>query len=293
MSEYQYYEFQTVGTQLGDDAMREMSALSARAQISRTSASFTYAYGDFRGDPIKVLMRHFDAMLYLANWGSRQLAFRFPISSVDHDALRRFAFSKTIRVTKSEAHVLVDMFLDDETDSGWLEGDGALNRVIGLYEDLLAGDYRALFVLWLQAASMVEETELRLPPIPAGLRELSETHRTLISFFGIDPDLVAAAEPFSAPIEPVTNEGLARALDSMPGGEQSGFLRKMVMGESPAVVFAELRRRLRADALSGQAAPAAPQPAPASAGVLFAKARDTQADRANKAKQQARGLRLP
>jgi hypothetical protein len=282
MNDYQYYEFQTVGRQLGDEARREVSALSAQAQISRTSASFTYSYGDFRGDPMKLLMRHFDAMLYMANWGSRQLAFQFPICSVDFEALRRFAFSKTIRVSKTDTHALVDMFLDDGTGPGGLEGDGALGQVIGLYEDLIEGDYRALFLLWLQAASMEEGS--KLPSIPAGLGELSETHRTFIRYFGIDPNLAAAAEIFSAPMTQLTNEDLARKLDSM-GVEQSGFLRRMVMGESPTIVIAELRRRLRANGSSAD-----DLPAPISAAFLFARARQIQANRGNEAKPQEQDL---
>jgi hypothetical protein len=46
--------------------MEEISALSSRVHVSRNSASFTYHYGDFPADPIKVLMRHFDALFYMA-----------------------------------------------------------------------------------------------------------------------------------------------------------------------------------------------------------------------------------
>ena len=297
MSEYQYYEFQTIGSHLSEEAMEEMSDLSSRAEVSRTSAAFNYSYGDFPADPIKVLMRHFDALLYLANWGSRRLAFRFPISAVDYQALRRFAFSETISVTKTDAHVLVDMILEDEGDTDWIEGEGALDGVIGLYDDLLAGDYRALFLLWLQAAFMEglgeeeEGTKLRLPPIPPGLRSLSGAHRTLMGFFGIDPDLVAATAPFSAPIRQVTNEDLAREFDAMAGIEHTRILRRMALGESPTSVATELRRKLRSAALSSQEAPSAPPP-PASAGVLFAKARQSKVDFENEAKNRKEAERL-
>jgi len=297
VSEYQYYEFQTIGSQLGEEAMEEMSDLSSRAEVSRTSAAFNYSWGDFPADPIKVLMRHFDALLYMANWGSRRLAFRFPSSAVDYQALRQFAFSETIGVTKTGAHVLVDMILEDEGDTDWIEGEGALDGVIGLYDDIVAGDCRALFLLWLQAAFMEDQGEeeegakLRLPPIPSGLRSLSGAHRTLIGFFGIDPDLVAAAAPFSAPIREVTNEDLAREFDAMAGVEHTRILRRMVLGESPTSVAAELRRRLRAAALSSQEAPSAPPP-PASAGVLFAKARQSKVDFENEAKNRKEAERL-
>jgi hypothetical protein len=83
MSEYQYYEFRKIDSSLSDRAMKEISALSSRAQVSRNSASFTYHYGDFPADPIKVLMRHFDALFYMANWGlgGWLSAFPFPPST--------------------------------------------------------------------------------------------------------------------------------------------------------------------------------------------------------------------
>jgi hypothetical protein len=74
MSTYQYYEFRKIESSLSDEAMQTISDLSSRAQVSRTSASFTYNYGDFRSDPLEVLRQHFDALFYTANWGSRRLA---------------------------------------------------------------------------------------------------------------------------------------------------------------------------------------------------------------------------
>ncbi len=80
MSEYQHYEFQKIGSSLSDKAMEEMSALSSRAEVSRTSASFIYNYSDFPVDPIKVLTRHFDALFYTSNWAvaASCSASRFP-----------------------------------------------------------------------------------------------------------------------------------------------------------------------------------------------------------------------
>ena len=79
MSTYEYYEFRKIESPLSGEAMQEVSDLSSRSRVSRTSTSFTYNYGDFPEDPIKVLTRYFDALFYTASWGSRRLAFRFPI----------------------------------------------------------------------------------------------------------------------------------------------------------------------------------------------------------------------
>ena len=126
MSEYQYYEFRKIDSSLSDDAMQKISDLSSRAQVSRTSASFTYHYGDFRGDPIKVLTEHFDALFYTANWGSRRLAFRFPISVVNYDVFCRFAFGETIAIKRKEKHLIVDLFFEDDCLRDWVDGEGTL-----------------------------------------------------------------------------------------------------------------------------------------------------------------------
>jgi hypothetical protein len=294
MSTYQYYEFRKIESSLSDEAMQEISDLSSRAQVSRTSASFTYNYGDFRGDPLEVLRQHFDALFYTANWGSRRLAFRFPISATHYDMFRRFTLGETIAIGRKDAHLIVDLFFQDESLCDWVDGEGTLDRVLGLYDDLLAEDYRPLFLPWLQAAFLEYgwAPDAALPPVPPGLRELSERHRALIDLFDIDPDLVAAAESFSDPIRRASNEDLAQAIESMPAAQQAGFLRRMVLGEPPLVVIAELRARLRSCARFAEASVTAPLPSPASSGALFAKARQIQADREREASDRKAALEL-
>ena len=78
MSEYQYYEFQAIDRPLTDEEQAAIRQLSSRVVLTPISAAFTYNYGDFRGDREKVLLQYFDAMFYIANWGSCQLMFRCP-----------------------------------------------------------------------------------------------------------------------------------------------------------------------------------------------------------------------
>jgi hypothetical protein len=69
MSEYQYDEFQTIDRPLSAEQQAAIRKLSSRVELSATRAAFNYAYGGFRGEPLKVLEQHFDALLYIANWG--------------------------------------------------------------------------------------------------------------------------------------------------------------------------------------------------------------------------------
>jgi hypothetical protein len=50
--------------------MDELRQLSARVEITPTSFANTYNYGDFRGDPDRLMDRWFDAFVHVANWGT-------------------------------------------------------------------------------------------------------------------------------------------------------------------------------------------------------------------------------
>ena len=73
IGEYQYYEFAAVDRPLDSRELAQVRALSTRAQITSTSFVNTYHWGDFRGSPRAMVERYYDAFLYLANWGTRQL----------------------------------------------------------------------------------------------------------------------------------------------------------------------------------------------------------------------------
>ena len=83
MSEYQYYEFQTIDKPLTDEQMRELRSYSTRANITRTSFTNHYEWGDFQGDPDAWMERSFDAFLYLANWGTHVFKLRMPSRLLD------------------------------------------------------------------------------------------------------------------------------------------------------------------------------------------------------------------
>src|SRR5437763_3837255 len=90
MSEYQLYEFLALDRQLSAEDLAYVRTLSSRVQPTPTQATFTYSHGDFPGDPLKLLAKHYDVMLYLANWGPTQMAFRFPTAALDLRALEPY-----------------------------------------------------------------------------------------------------------------------------------------------------------------------------------------------------------
>ena len=90
VSEYQYYEFAAVDRPLGARELDALRGLSTRAHITPTSFVNTYEWGNFKGDPRRLVERYFDAFLYLANWGTRELIVRLPARLVDPDIAQRY-----------------------------------------------------------------------------------------------------------------------------------------------------------------------------------------------------------
>ena len=69
MSEYQYYEFTAVDKPLNEKEMQSLRNISSRAQITPTSFVNEYHWGDFKGNPLKLVKKHFDAFLKKENAG--------------------------------------------------------------------------------------------------------------------------------------------------------------------------------------------------------------------------------
>lgn len=55
MSEYQHYEFRAVDKPLTAEQLKRLRNLSTRAAISSTSFVNTYQWGDFKGDPSRLM----------------------------------------------------------------------------------------------------------------------------------------------------------------------------------------------------------------------------------------------
>ena len=83
MSEYQYYEFQAVDRPLSAPELAHVRALSTRATITSTRFVNEYQWGDFKGDPLTLMERYYDAHLYFANWGTHRLMLRLPRRLLD------------------------------------------------------------------------------------------------------------------------------------------------------------------------------------------------------------------
>ena len=90
------------------EQQQRLRSLSSRAEISATRLANEYSFGNFRGDPGRLLEEYFDAYLYAANWGTRELAFRLPRTLLDAGTARRYCDDEhRAWVTETAEHVIV------------------------------------------------------------------------------------------------------------------------------------------------------------------------------------------
>jgi len=254
MSEYQYYEFLALDRPLTDKQRAELRSISTRAEITATRFVNEYQWGDFKGDPRKLMERYFDAFLYLANWGTRRLMFRLPRGVLDSKTAERYCYTDTASLIETGSHVILSLYVDREPDDYWDQPGGQLAAMVQARAELAAGDLRLLYLAWLLALQSDEvDDEDTEPPVPAGLEHLSASLQAVVDFFEIDEDLIAVAAASSPSIQ--EPEGMAGWITFLPAEQKDALLTRVATGEG-AQVRALLLRRFRTASGSPPTAPA-------------------------------------
>jgi hypothetical protein len=243
MSEYQYYEFQAIDRPLTPEEQRAVAQLSSRVDPHPWQAVFTYSFGgDLRRGAKDLLAEYYDALLYLANWGSRQLAFRFPKRLVDPEQMRQYSVktleypSNAITVSTVGEYVILDIQLHEEEGLGWIEDEGRLGSLVELRDAILQGDHRVLYLAWLKGLELAYDVDedAQEPPVPPGLGELTPSLRSFVELFEVDEDMIDAAAEHSVPLrpQPLDEDDLCRAITRLSPEERDDFLLRLARGES-------------------------------------------------------------
>ncbi len=239
MSEYQYYEFLALDAPLSQRQQQELRAISSRATISSTRFANFYTFGDLKADPARLVERYFDAHLYLANWGTHALTFRFPSRLLDLKTATRYCRSRAASARAKGGYVILDFASEDEESSDWTdEGDGT-GQAAALFPAralIASGDRRALYLGWLLA---VQDGDLadseEEPPCPPGLRDLPAPLAAMVDFLRIDPDLFVAAAAGSADSRDPSRKELVRWARSLRDSERVALLVEFVQGSDPSL----------------------------------------------------------
>ncbi len=198
MSEFQYYEFVAIDRPLNATAQRRLRMITSRATITSTRLVNTYEWGDFKADPHELVTKYFDAFLYYANWGTHRLILRVPNARLDSKIVRQYCAVRTRRsrrnssvatVTTAGAHLVIDLWSEDESGEAWNDMEpGLLSTLVPIRNELMAGDYRALYLAWrLRAQAGEIKGRSRAPRVPRGIDQPTGSQQALVEFLRIEP----------------------------------------------------------------------------------------------------------
>ncbi len=251
MSEHQYYEFLAIDRPLSESEMAQLRRISTRAEINPTSFINVYNWGDFRGDETSLMKNYFDLHLYRANWATSRFMVRLPKRFVDQSRFDDFLRSSEVAsLIDAGENMILDVFYFE--DGGWYEFDDGLDRLspfIPLRYDLIGGDLRMLYIIWLVA---VEDGSLReevLEPLP-GLAPLSGALKNFAKFLRIDSDLIQAAAERNVGDDRIeeSSDSVLKVLSEIPESKKTKFLQLLYDGDPHASI--ELRAFVRKVTLS-------------------------------------------
>lgn len=244
MSEYQYYEFLAIDRLLDPDQLREVRALSTRAEITPTSFVNVYHFGSFGSNPRRLMEEYYDAFLYSANWGTYRLMIRLPAALLDLATAQRYCGTDSASAWSHGGNVIVDWYRNFEDGDYW-GGEGHLASMIPARAQLAAGDLRMLYLGWLLSVESDElDDDEPEPPVPPNLTMLNGPLRSLVEFLRLDEDLLAVAAEAS-PRQHTTQPSEAQWASwvaTLPAAEKDALLLRVVRDDT-AHLRTELLRR--------------------------------------------------
>lgn len=243
--EYQFYEFQAIDQPLSPSDLDVIGSLSSRVKPTPHQAVFTYSHGDLPRDPRQILIQYYDAMLYMASWGSRHLSFRLPIQLIDTDPLEAYTLEDVITISTAKDSLIVEITIQDPEIGGWIEGENWLTSLLPLRHSILEGDLRVLYLAWLRGAGLDPEQDPQEPPIPPGLSELSKPLQDWVTWLEIDPDLITAAAELSAALPQSDSESVEVWIASLSETEKDQILISLLQKgrPTPKQLRAQLQRQ--------------------------------------------------
>lgn len=250
MTEYQYYEFQALERPLTQAQMDELAEYSSSAQISPDSFVYVCRGGDFKGDPDKWMEKYFDAFLYLAGQGARMFMLRVPKSWLSPDIVSHYCTDESLYSWSSGGHVIIS-FNSYEEQPERTGGHAGLNSLLPIRSDLMRGDHRALYIGWLLGVQSAEvDDDVPEPPVPPGLRSLSDSLGSLADFLRIDSDLIEAAAEHSPALKTLSlsTKQVEEWVGNLQKKEKDALLSRLIVSDDLQLA-AELRERAARDML--------------------------------------------
>jgi hypothetical protein len=171
-----------------------------------------------------------------------------------------------VEVWTAGDNLIIDICRNEvEVDDEWHDGSGQLAALAPLRADVLSGDLRLFYLLWLTAVQDEIVPDDELEPLP-GIGPLTGALEAFPIFFGIDSDLVEAAAELGEDGAAMSESELRNEIAAISAREKDDLLLRVVEGDAHVAV--ELRNRVR------RKKPASAAAAHRSAGMLRMRAKE-------------------
>ncbi len=259
MSEYQYYEFLAIDCPLTEKEMAALRALSTRANITPVSFTNEYNWGNFKGNPDKLMHQYFDAHVYVANWMTAIFMVRLPIEVLEKETAESFAGQYILDFKATKTHWIITWMLEESENYdrfGMEDGQGWMARLAPVREEVLRGDLRSLYIGWLAAVTkeMMDDHEME-PLSVRGLGCFTSAQWALAEFLEVDADLLVGVGMGSLPAqdEKISPKKMDEWIDGLPREEVTAVLKQLIEGKGQQAErtlknrFAAWRRGLQSD----------------------------------------------
>ena len=178
---------------------------------------------------------------YWANWGSPQLAFRFPHGILPVDLLDDYDLADFVTFTRYPDYDILDIqFGEMEAPDEWIDYD--LGLLIAIRDELMEGDLRALYIVWLATQCMIEgydeeedeeeeAYEIRVPAVPPAFGNLTAAQQVLAELVQVPEELLVATARHSDAIISAADDNVAAWVKLLPPGRQNDYLLRLARNE--------------------------------------------------------------
>jgi hypothetical protein len=253
MSEYQYYWFEAIDKPLTPEQQKALRAISTRAEIDSRRFVNEYNYGDFKGKPLEMMKKYFDAHIHYACWATNILMLKVPAKCIDLKLAKQYCTKNTFKIVEHGKDLIFCFNIWVEDGEGWWDENHEAKQMVALRDDILGGDFRSLYLAWLarvRDGNYQEDDDSTPPPVPAGLGKLTEPLKVFAEFMFLnDTDLKEAAKLSNTDIpKPPSAKEMKDWIAALPDKTKNEMLLAILDGsETSQTVHRTLLNHFRED----------------------------------------------
>jgi len=189
MSEYQFYRFECQDSILSAAQQTQLRQISNRAEIGATYFTVSYHYGDLKAEPEQLIAEHFDIGFYYANWGQVVCYLKLTVDCIGEEYL---AFVDGWRFELQQLADCQLLLLQLDEDDRFFDDNDARHYIKQLHQlrrELLKGDRRLLYLLWLNNWFDSNDDLAPMPKIGFDFNQLSQALQAMMQLLVIPEEV--------------------------------------------------------------------------------------------------------